>query len=587
MPREKTHFSVSPRLASLLSAGYRSSEKALKELVDNAWDADAENVTVTLPEVMSDAPLVVTDNGTGMTPDEVREVYLAVADGRRNRQGGNSVLKRRKLKGRKGIGKFAGLMVAAEMQLETTARGKRTTLSLSLADLHEAVEKNQDLEAVDLGLRVVDAPKSHQGTTVTLSGLNRKLGLPSREKLAQLVMREYGRSQDFAVAINGLLVGIADIAGKTHEIAFNVPGVGPAVGTFTISEKPVKDAGIIFTVGGKVVGDPTFLGLDQDPELPSKLAGHIYGEVEIEGLYDHVTADWGSFVENSEGFQAAQKELRDVVKEGLEDAHKIDVQLARARHQKEIKRRLAELPENRRKLAQEAVEKIFKRFPSERDDRIQTILSVTFDAFEVDDYWEVIKALEKSTNAGVATIASVLADFGLVDMAVTAQQAQRRIRVLDSLSILVNDDATLEKQVHAVVEANPWILGNEYNVLRSNQTLKSTIGTLVGKASEEDRPDLFLGSLPGGRHVLVEFKRPSHPISRDDENQAEKYRDELARKYPDIDVVIVGRERSQKVDAQYEKPHLRVISWSHLISTARHEISWLLEHLRSDAIRQS
>jgi len=585
MTKERTHFSVSPRLAPLLSAGYRSSEKALKELVDNAWDADAEKVTVTLPEAMSDAPLVVADDGTGMTPDEVREVYLAVADGRRNRQGGSSTQKRRKLKGRKGIGKFAGLMVAAEMQLETTARGKRTTLTLGLADLHAAVARNEDLEAVDLGLTVVDAPKSQHGTTVTLSGLNRKLGLPSREKLAQLVVREYGRAQDFDVVIDDVKVGVADIAGKTHEITFDVPGVGPAIGTFTISEKPVKNAGIVFTVGGKVVGDPTFLGLDRDPELPSKLAGNIYGEVEIEGLHDHVTADWGSFVENSEGFQNAQEQLRRLVKGGLEETHKMEVQLAKARHQKEIKRRLAELPENRRKLAQEAVEKIFKKFPGERDDRIETILSVTFDAFEVDDYWEVIKAIDASTNADVATVASVLADFGLVDMAVTAQQAQRRIRVLDSLSVLADDSATLEKQVHAVVEANPWILGNEYNVLRSNQTLKNTLGDLVDKPSEDERPDLFLGSLPGGRHVLVEFKRPSHPISRDDEAQAEKYRDQLSKKYPDIDVVIVGRERAQKVDPQYEKPRLRVVTWSHLISAARLEIAWLLEHLGTDARR--
>ena len=46
-------FQVDPRLASVLSEQYRSSEQALKELVDNAWDADADNVSITLPEVMS------------------------------------------------------------------------------------------------------------------------------------------------------------------------------------------------------------------------------------------------------------------------------------------------------------------------------------------------------------------------------------------------------------------------------------------------------------------------------------------------------------------------------------------------------
>lgn len=37
-------FRVDPRLTSLLGETYRSTEHALKELIDNAWDADAETV---------------------------------------------------------------------------------------------------------------------------------------------------------------------------------------------------------------------------------------------------------------------------------------------------------------------------------------------------------------------------------------------------------------------------------------------------------------------------------------------------------------------------------------------------------------
>jgi hypothetical protein len=42
-------FRVDPKLAYLLGEGYRSSEHSLKELIDNAWDADATHVRVTLP----------------------------------------------------------------------------------------------------------------------------------------------------------------------------------------------------------------------------------------------------------------------------------------------------------------------------------------------------------------------------------------------------------------------------------------------------------------------------------------------------------------------------------------------------------
>ena len=44
MSRAHLRFRVDFRLATLLSQEYSSSERALKELVDNALDADAERV---------------------------------------------------------------------------------------------------------------------------------------------------------------------------------------------------------------------------------------------------------------------------------------------------------------------------------------------------------------------------------------------------------------------------------------------------------------------------------------------------------------------------------------------------------------
>lgn len=52
---ETAHFSVDTRLTRLLGETYRSSEAALKELVDNAWDADACNVWIRLPTPLTGA----------------------------------------------------------------------------------------------------------------------------------------------------------------------------------------------------------------------------------------------------------------------------------------------------------------------------------------------------------------------------------------------------------------------------------------------------------------------------------------------------------------------------------------------------
>src|ERR1022692_3414572 len=73
---QHANFQVDPRLATLLGERYRSTEQALKELVDNAWDADAPNVWITLPGAMTFDPITVRDDGTGMTERELRQEYL-------------------------------------------------------------------------------------------------------------------------------------------------------------------------------------------------------------------------------------------------------------------------------------------------------------------------------------------------------------------------------------------------------------------------------------------------------------------------------------------------------------------------------
>lgn len=176
-------FKVDPKLASLLGEGYRSSEEALKELVDNAWDADAENVTITLPGEVSGGPIIIQDDGTGMTDREVTEEYLFIANDRTSRKGDRTVGKRRQVKGRKGIGKFAGLMAAEEMALETLARGRRTRLRITKANLLATSSKKGDLEKIDLPIDAEACGEAEHGTKIALSSLSQKLAFPSAERL--------------------------------------------------------------------------------------------------------------------------------------------------------------------------------------------------------------------------------------------------------------------------------------------------------------------------------------------------------------------------------------------------------------------
>ena len=118
----KANFKVDTRLTSLLGENYRSTEIALKELIDNFWDADSENVFVIMPEPFTNDPITIEDDGSGMTEKEVKNEYLFIANSRTSRKGDRTPLKQRAVKGKKGIGKFSGLAISSVMIVETKAR---------------------------------------------------------------------------------------------------------------------------------------------------------------------------------------------------------------------------------------------------------------------------------------------------------------------------------------------------------------------------------------------------------------------------------------------------------------------------------
>ena len=52
----------------------------------------------------------------------------------------------------------------------------------------------------------------------------------------------------------------------------------------------LRQPGITLRVDGKSVGKPSFFGLDKRGDFPVRLLRKLYGEVNADGLRDHITA---------------------------------------------------------------------------------------------------------------------------------------------------------------------------------------------------------------------------------------------------------------------------------------------------------
>lgn len=581
MAKRTIHFAVSPRLAALLGDGYRSTEQALKELVDNAWDADAEVVNVTLPAPMTLDPIVISDNGHGMTPEEIEAEYLNIARDRRTLKGARTPRLNRRVKGKLGIGKFAGLAAAKRMLLQSVRDERRASFTV---DKDVILGASSDIERIPLELTDELALGSASGTAITLTQLDAALNFPSPDDLRALLYYEYGRSTGFTIVVNGSPLDVSDMPGDTIEQKSIVDGAGDVAMRFTIVEgKQPRQPGLVLRVGGKIVGKPRWFGLDENPDIPERLRRRIYGEVAVEGIEGVVTSDWGAIVENSKAYAAISAHVNKSALQALEKTRAREMQLHRARLSQEHARRLAKLPEHRRAFAEAALARLLDKFYAERQDRIDTVASVVLDAMERDDYWQVLQKIDAARTADVAVFAAALEEFGFVELTLIADRARARLRFLDDLDFLVQKDATTEVEMHKALERNLWVLGAPFHLMSSNSTLARIVEEYgkrkFARRSLTKRPDLLLSTDPGDRYLLIEFKRPNHPISRRDENQAQEYADDLHNLLPSkpFDLLVVGGKRDSKSNAENDAPNMRVASYTDIVSRARHEVEWLLK----------
>ncbi|MGV4529047.1 ATP-binding protein [Ornithobacterium rhinotracheale] len=581
--RTNAYFKVDPKLAELLGEMYKSTEDAIKELIDNAYDADADTVKITLPQILEPNPtIIIEDDGTGMKERELRTEYLKIANSRYSRNGARSLIKKRKIKGRKGIGKFSGLMVAEIMEVITQAYGVQTKLTIIKSEL---AKQKYELDKVELPIEISDCPKNLHGTKVILKGINQSFVYPNPEKLKKILIWDYGRENDFEIFVNNEKIGVQDFSGQTYKKTINLGGGKSAHLIYTITDKPVKHPGLIYRVNGKIVGRPINL-LKDNEIIPDKLKKRVVGEIICDDLEEFVTADWSTIVEGCIINENITKEVKSELENSLNDVYKTDMHLARIRYKQKIDRELQKLPEYKRSFAEKYLHRILEKFYDDKEEKVNIIISVMIDALEKDYYWNVINDIDSCHDGDIEKLANALNEFGLLEISIVTNQAIRRLKFLDEMDALTKNPNTLEETIHKALEKNLWILGNEYSLIFSNKTLSKAIKDYLDKEFKGNRankrPDLFLGNNILREHLLIEFKRPSFTIGRDAESQALKYRDDLNTMIHNksIKIMIIGGKVNPNISSHNERDDVKLLTYTDIISNSRVQLEWLIKELK-------
>lgn len=428
------------------------------------------------------------------------------------------------------------------------------------------------------------------GTRIVLSKLNPNLNLPQPDRFKQILARDYGRETDFVILVNGERVFAFDVPGTTFECEVVLPNGATAKATYTIADKPLpaRHSGVVLRQGGKSIGKAHLFGLEGVDELSDRLRRRIVGEVNVPPDAIELTAAGGNVIESDKSFEHLSGELQKQFHESLTQTHTKEVNLAKGRWKQQMDRRLVSVPEHRRGIIEQRMNRLISRAyqEGEKEERIGTLVDLVLDALEHDEYWAVCNELHDTDRADVMHLADALLEFGLCDLAFMGRQAKSRLDFLKSLDRLAGGPDTLEKQMHKAIEKNLWVIGPQYTLMASNQQLGSIAakcGESVGAhPTNKTRPDLLLSQDAFKNRLLVEFKRPKHTVDRDDEGQAKKYADWLKRELQmSVDIVVIGGTTAPSLCDEYSGKRTQFSSYAKLIADAQASLDWMIEQLRT------
>lgn len=547
---------------------FQSPVAAIAELIANAWDADATEVKVDLPESPADSSvIIVADNGIGMTFGQCQNLYLDVGRNRRSTTCGAKSPNGRPVLGRKGIGKFSGFGIADVLEVETVSdeTGEMTKFELDLAHLRG--DRYASTNEKEIKILERSGPnngrKSVKGTIVRLKKMKLRR-TPEKIKFAESMARRFLAAQaadSFSVRVNGMRLP-EDNALPNVQFDFSTD--------YKEKEYPEDmriESGIgIERVGGdeirwrirfnkKTIGSEELRGvsvfcgikLAQTPFF-FHLSGGLDGQHGQQYISGQVQADYLDQLDEDlitterqrvnweldearpllEWGQKRVKSLLTIWKErrAEENLNKIENKLA------SFSTRLSKLEPSEQRTIRKALKKV-GTIESLTDEQFEEISSGILTAWEAGRLRDLIDRVCDVDNMDEVEFLKILAEAHVLNALHVAEVVKTKVGIIEGLRNLV-EKGDRENSLRDYIADNPWLISPEWDTFKKEKSVQHIIDASAKESGIRNderwsgRVDLALSS---GTHLrIVEFMRPGLAVDRDHINRYQEYIDVLRQK---------------------------------------------------------
>ncbi len=607
---------------------YSNIPAVLAEAVANAWDADAETVCINVDK--GDQTVVITDDGHGMSVDDINKKYLRVGRNRREGRDALTPQRYRPVMGRKGIGKLSLFSIADTIEVQSAKNGTSNGFTMSLPDIRSVIEGKVGGGTYEPAPLPRDKIDIQQGTKITLRDLRKRLD-NVETYLRRRVARRFsviGSEHFFAVHINGDEVGVTDrhyypmlefvwyygeygeqCLRQCKNVSENEPRNAKCfsgwIGTVKMPSQ-LKDGDeslnrILVLSRGKLVQEDILESLDEAGIYTKYVIGEVLAEsLDQDDKEDIATTSRQALIEDDERFRQLKKELVGELSYIRQEWTKLRNKGGKkaALENPAIKEWFEGLGSDDRNRATRIFGKINEMTIARPEDRTVLFKHGVL-AFETLKAKENIDALDEITGENIVQFGKVFGNQDELEATFYYQIVQGRIRVVRALQEMVDENAR-ERVIQEHVFDHLWLLDPSWERATATEYMEQRVSTAfqdvdAGLSEEEKsgRVDIRYRTT-AGKHVIVELKRAGVGTNTSQlMGQVDRYRNALwkllegsGERHPNIDTVcVVGKtlrdwetpKRRDESERALETKNIRVLTYQELIENAYRAYNDFLE----------
>lgn len=595
---------------------YDKVSAVIAELIANSYDADATQVQVCAPMkqylaskrkgVVEDKgfSISIEDDGHGMTPDEMQRFFLVVGAERRSdtQRGDLSRKYRRKVMGRKGVGKLAPFGICRVMEIISSG-GERVNqngqsgylTSHIVLDYDGITDGQSDLEKdykPEVGVSDGTLQPNH-GTKVILKNFNYRR-VPDIETLGRQIAQRFGiRSNDwritlrdntktagddehsrqigeFAVAYmpntkivfrnsGGSSEAIKPDGGKIDDLkgGFEYDGkFYPVDGWVAYSKQPYKDdlmAGVRIYCRGKIAAQTSVFNQKAGFTGEHNVRSYLIGELSADWLdedEDLIQTDrrdilWSE--ELSSAFQEwGQKVVKRVGNMSRDPMRKATAEVFLTTGKVHERVEEAYPVETDDQIREQAIQlanrfgRTISRAEAENTEVVEELVDLSIQLAPHITLDDKMREAAEREDTPLSMLNAILRTARLAELASFGRIANDRIKVMNRLEALKDNEDTREDSLQKLIEDAPWLINPEWAPVTTNQTLRTLRSEFekyykkkTGKAislmdfsTPGKRPDFVL-TTQEGEIQIIEIKRPGHKLTNNEMERIVSYHEQM------------------------------------------------------------